>query len=247
MTTQKRMLSYHESKQLKHQLINDGTFKKYKAYRKEANRLKLIHSIDEIDEDTGVLYKVPSFEYYHIVEQLQQQLINEISPYGFHHCQQIEQNGYNRVGRLRKRMENMILSDDDTYFITFTFDDEHIDKSNDKTKRIMVSRVLREYATDYVANVDYGGTYEYIDNKGQLRTATGRIHFHAVANSSIDKDKWPYGFIDNYKVRKSTQEEKMNSLGSLPAYIDKFTKHAIKKTTNNLRPIYSRNTNREGE
>jgi len=242
MASQKRTLSYTESKQLKHQLINDGTFKKYKAYRKKCNQLKLIHSLDEIDDISGELYKVPTFEYYRIIEQLQEQLIKDISPFGFQQCQQIEQNGYNRVGRLRKRLANMLESDEDTYFITFTFDDEYLDKLSDKTKREYVSRVLKETATDYVANVDYGGDSEYIDNKGQLRTATGRIHFHALSNSPIEKDKWAYGFSSCFKVRKSTPQEKAESLGSLPPYLDKFTKHAIKKSTNNLRPIYSRNT-----
>lgn len=247
MTKQKHKLSYTESKQLKHQLLNDGSFKKYKAYRKKCNQLKLLHSIDEIDEYTGQIIKVPTFEYYNIVEQLQQQLISEISPFGFQQCEQLQNNAYQRRSRLRKRMANMIESDDDTYFITFTFDDQHIDKSNDKTKRVMVSRVLKATVTEYVANVDYGGDSEYIDNKGQLRTATGRIHFHAVANNSIDKDKWPYGYIRVDKVRKDTQEDKIKALGSIPAYIDKFTNHAMKKSTNHLRPIYSRNTNREGE
>lgn len=247
MSNHKRTLSYIESKQLKHQLLNDGSFQKYKAYRKLSNQLKLEHSIEQIDEHTGQLYKVPTFEYYQIIEQLQKELIDEISPFGFHHCQQIENNSYNRVERLRKRLANMLESDNDTYFITFTFDDEYIDKLNDKTKREYVSCVLKQKATDYVANVDYGGTSEYIDSKGQLRTATGRIHFHALANNTIEKDDWAYGFISSFKVRKSTQKEKMTSLGSLPPYLDKFTKHAIKKSTNNLRPIYSRNTNREGE
>lgn len=247
MTNRKHTLSYTESKQLKHQLLNDGTFKKYKAYRKKCNQLKLLHSIDEIDDITGELYKIPTFEYYDIIKQLEQQLINEISPFGFYQCQQIENNGYNRVGRLRKRLANMLESENDTYFITFTFSDEYIDKLNDKSKRVMVSRVLKETATDYVANVDYGGDSEYIDSKGQLRTATSRIHFHALANNSIHKDKWPYGFISCFKVRKSTPKQKMYSLGALPPYLDKFTKHAIKKSTNNLRPIYSRNTKREGE
>jgi len=247
MTKQKRTLSYKESKQLKHQLLNDGTFQKYKAYRKLTHKLRLEYLIEQIDEFTGETIKVPSFEYYDIVEQLEQELISEISPFGFHQCQQLENNGYKRVVRLRKRLANMLESDNDTYFITFTFSDEYIDKLNDKTKRVMVSRVLKETATDYVANVDYGGDSEYIDNKGQLRTATGRIHFHALANNSIHKHKWPYGFIKIIKVRKSTPKQKMYSLGALPHYLDKFTKHAIKKSTNNLRPIYSRNTNREGE
>ena len=247
MSNHKHTLSYTESKQLKHTLLNDGTFKKYKAYRKQCYKLKFKHSIQQIDEDTGQILIVPTFEYYHIIEQLKNELINEISPFGFYHCEQIENNGYNRVGRLRKRLANMLESDNDTYFITFTFDDEYIDKLNDKTKRVMVSRVLKEIATDYVANVDYGGTSEYIDSNGQLRIATGRIHFHALANNSLQSDKWAYGFSSCIKVRKSTQEDKLTSLASLPPYLDKFTKHAIKKSTNNLRPIYSRNTNREGE
>lgn len=243
MINHKAKLSYMESKELKHQLLNDGSFKKYKAYRKLCNQLKLKYSIDEIDEFTGQLYKVPTFEYYEMIEQLQEELIAEISPFGFIHCQQIENNGYNRVSRLRKRLSNMLQSDKPTYFITFTFSDEYIDKLNDKSKRVMVSRVLKETATDYVANVDYGGDSEYIDNKGDLRTATGRIHFHALSNGFIQSDKWPYGFITCIEVRKSTQQEKLISLGSLPPYLDKFTKHAIKKSTKNLRPIYSRNTN----
>ena len=247
MTKQKRTLSYTESKQLKHQLLNDGTFQKYKAYRKQAYKLKLKNSIEQIDEYTGQIMKVPSFEYTRIVEQLEQQLISEISPFGFQQCQQIENNGYNRVGRLRKRLANMLESDEETYFITFTFDDEYLDKLDDKTKRTYVARVLKENASEYVANTDYGGTYEYIDNSGQVRTATGRIHFHALSNSPIDKDKWSYGYSSCIKVRKSTQQEKLSSLGSLPPYLDKLTKHAIKKSTKNLKPIYSRNTKREGE
>ena len=247
MATQKHTLSYTESKQLKHQLLNDGSFKKYKAYRKQCNKLKLKHSIEELDQQTGELYKVPTFEYYHIIKQLEEKLINEISPFGFHQCQQLENNGYHRVTRLRKRLGNMIESDEPTYWITFTFSDEYLDKLNDKSKRVMVARVLKATATDYVANVDYGGDSEYIDSKGQLRTATGRIHFHALANNSIDKEQWPYGFIRVDEVRKSTQEDKLTSLGSLPPYLDKFTKHAIKKSTKYLRTIYSRNTKREGE
>ena len=247
MNKQKRTLSYTESKQLKHQILNDGTFDKYKAYRKQCNKLKLKHSFEEIEEDTGELYRVPTFEYYHIVQELENQLINEISPFGFLHCQQLENNGYDRVGRYRKRLAPMLESDDDTFFITFTFDDEYIDKLSDKTKREYVARVLKATATDYVANTDYGGTYEYIDSKGQLRTATGRIHFHALANKPIDKENWPYGFMSCIKVRKGTQEQKNYSLGALPPYLDKFTKHAMKKSTKYLRPIYSRNTKREGE
>ena len=247
MTKQKRTLSYTESKQLKHILLNDGTFKKYKAYRKQCYKLRLKHSIEQINEITGEIDKIPSFEYYRIIEQLEQELINEISPFGFLQCQQIENNGYQRVSRLRKRTANMLESDNPTYFITFTFNDEYIDKLSDKTKREYVARVLKATATDYIANTDYGGTSEYIDNNGQVRTATGRIHFHALSNSPIDKEQWPYGFSSCIKVRKSTQEEKAESLGSLPPYLDKFTKHAIKKTTKNLRPIYSRNTKREGE
>lgn len=247
MTTRKHRLSYSESKQLKHQLLNDGTFDKYRFYRKQCNKLKLKHSIEQIDEFTGQIVRVPTFEYYQICEQLENQLISEISPAGFIQCQQLENNGYKRVQRLRKRLKNMLESDNDVYFITFTFDDEHIDKSSGITKRRMVSRVLKQCATDYVANVDYGGESEYIDNKGQLRIATGRIHFHAVANKPIDSDKWIYGYSSCFKVRKSTQQEKINSLYSLPAYIDKFTKHAIKKSTKNLTPIYSRRTKAKGD
>lgn len=247
MTKQKRTLSYTESKQLKHQLLNDGTFKKYKAYRKQCYKLKPKYLIEQYNDLTGEIDKIPSFEYYHIIKQLEQQLINEISPFGFYQCQQIENNGYKRVGRLRKRIEPMIESDEDTYFTTLTFDEENLDKLDDKTKRTYVARVLKENASEYVANPDYGGTYEYIDNNGQVRTATGRIHFHAVTNKPIDKDKWPYGFSSCFKVRKDTPEEKLASLGSLPPYLDKLTKHAIKKSTKNLKPIYSRKTKREGE
>lgn len=240
MGNQKYTLSYTESKELKHKLLNDGTFKKYKAYRKKCNQLKLLYSIDEIDDTTGQLYKVPTFEYYEIIKQLENQLINEISPFGFHHCQQIENNGYNRVQRLRARIKTILENENPAYFITFTFTDEYINKLNDKSKRVIVSRVLKNKCSNYVANVDYGGDSEYIDNKGQLRKATARIHFHAVADAPIDKTDWPYGWMTCIKVRDETEQEKLDSIGRIPPYLDKLTKHAKKRSTNGLTPIYSR-------
>lgn len=235
-----KKLNYQQSKELKHQLLNDGSFKMYRQYRKQANLLKLNHCIVETDDITGQIVRYPTTEYYEIEENLRLSLIEQIGALAFKHCEQIDNNGYNRVSRLRKRLKTLLENEKGAYFITFTFNDEYLEKLNDKTKRVMVSRTLKDKCSDYVANVDYGGDSEYYDKKGQLRKATARIHFHAVSDNPITQSDWQYGYITCIKVRQETEKQRLNSIGSIPPYLDKLTKHAKKLSTKNLTPIYSR-------
>lgn len=63
-------------------------------------------------------------------------------------------------------------------FITFTFSDQAL-KTDEKTRRVYVSRCLRDLSKDYIANIDYG-------------TKSEREHYHAIIrlNGCRLKSKW---------------------------------------------------------
>ena len=130
---------------------------------------------------------------------------------------------YKRVQRIKKRIAN-IIEHNEAYFITITFNDNALSSTSEQTRRRYVSRWLKEYSNEYVANIDYGGR-------------NGREHYHAVVKFngiSLPKD-WPYGFIKVDKVRTSEADTKRVS-----KYISKLTNHAIKNTTKSKRILYSR-------
>lgn len=126
-----------------------------------------------------------------------------------------------RAWRLKKRVCKL-LSKGQCLFLTLTFTDSVLSSTSDKTRRVYVTRVLKEFSQYYVANVDFGAK-------------NGREHYHAiVVADSIDYDKWTYGAINGKKIRQ-TSEPKV-----LARYISKLTNHAIKETTKRNVLIYSK-------
>ena len=129
---------------------------------------------------------------------------------------------YKRVARLKERIREAVESGS-AYFITITFNNDTLSKTNEKTRRLYITRWLKTLSPFYVANIDYGKT-------------TGREHYHAVITSDQRPPKtWPYGFIDILKVKTTD-----NDTTRISKYISKLTNHAIKNTTKSKRIIYSR-------
>ena len=125
-----------------------------------------------------------------------------------------------RNQRLRKRISNIIECD--SLFLTFTFTDDVLAKTNQDTRQQYVRRFLKSISENYVANIDFGGKF-------------GREHFHAVCivSEKVDYTSWKYGALNGERVRKNS------SPLALAKYVNKLVYHATKETTAQ-RIIFSR-------
>lgn len=150
---------------------------------------------------------------------LQNNLINVLNE-----CSKINQASYKRVQRLRERISCMLTAGD-CIFITLTFNDNTLNNTDAKNRRVFVSRYLKTFKCKYVANVDYG-----------LRNH--REHYHALIQSSlIDLSLWrKYGNINVERIRLGDNYTNVK----LAKYISKLSNHAIKETTKRSCLIYSR-------
>lgn len=147
-------------------------------------------------------------------------LINE-----FLECFKINQASYKRTNRLKQRIENMLLSGN-CIFLTLTFNDETLNNTTSKQRRVFVSRYLKTFNCKYVANIDFG-------------KENHREHYHAIiCADSINYLLWnKYGAINGERIRnKDLQSDKTK----LAKYICKLSNHAIKETTKRSSLIYSR-------
>lgn len=129
---------------------------------------------------------------------------------------------YKRKTRLQDRISDM-LTRGDALFLTLTFTNEVLDSTSDETRRRYVTRTLKKFNCEYVANIDFGKKNE-------------REHYHCVISiSHMPRNFWPYGFSKIEKVRNCGADS-----ARLAKYISKLTNHAIKETCKQNRIIYSR-------
>ena len=192
-----------------HREVGQLSLKGYRLYQKEVN---------------GIYY--PSLNNYSFKE-LESELTNFVNLYGYTTLKvanNLNRASYQRTARLKERIREAVLSGS-AWFITITFNPETLSKTNEKTRRVYVSRWLKSLTPFYVANIDYGLKNE-------------REHYHAVITSDQRPPKsWSYGFVDILKVKTTETDTKRVS-----KYISKLTNHAIKNTTKSKRIIYSRQT-----
>ena len=212
-----KLLSKEQKQELKqiilenklHREAGELSLKSYRLYQMEVN---------------GLYY--PSLKNYSF-EKLTNEKVAFIKRYG-HTTLKIANNlnraSYQRTARLKERIREAVASGS-AWFITITFAPETLNNTNEKTRRIYVSRWLKSLTPFYVANIDYGKT-------------RGREHYHAVITSDKRPPKtWNYGFVDILKVKTTD-----NDTTRISKYISKLTNHAIKHTTKGKRIIYSRET-----
>lgn len=137
----------------------------------------------------------------------------------------IEHSSCKRAMRLRSRIESMLLNGQ-CLFLTLTFNDETLNQTSAETRRKYVSRFLKSFNCQYVANIDFG-------------KENGREHYHAVINASrIELKEWRcYGNINVERIRNNNIALSKTRLSK---YIAKLSNHAIKETTKRCCLIYSR-------
>lgn len=136
------------------------------------------------------------------------------------HMKALQVNRWKRNKRIREHLEAIISQP--ALFLTLTFTDEVLASTSQATRRKYVSRLLGAFKVPYIANIDFGDSKDYIDDKGNARKGTNREHYHAVIQiSKIDNKKWPYGNID-FKRVYNTNDLRM------ARYLTKLQYHAIK-------------------
>ena len=212
-----KLLTKEERQELKqiilesklHREVGQFSLKNYRLYQKEVN---------------GLYY--PTLINYSFKE-LENEFTNFVNFYGYTTLKvanNLNRASYYRTVRLKERIREAVLSGS-AWFITITFNPETLENTNEKTRRVYVSRWLKSLTPFYVANIDYGLKNE-------------REHYHAVITSDQRPPKsWSYGFVDILKVKTTETDTKRVS-----KYISKLTNHAIKNTTKSKRIIYSRQT-----
>ena len=192
---------------------NDNTFlKQSKILRNREIRAEMF--------DNGLYELIRKYQY----EEVPMETYNE-----WKHMKALQVNRWKRNKRIREHLEEIISKR--SLFLTLTFTDEVLSTTSQSTRRQYVSRLLGAYKVPYIANIDFGDSEDYIDDKGNARKGTNREHYHAVIQlSKIDNKKWPYGNIDFQRVY-NTNDVRM------ARYLTKLQYHAIKSPK---RLIYSK-------
>ena len=133
-----------------------------------------------------------------------------------------------RTYQLRKKIEK-ICSTGNALFVTFTFNDEMLQREEKNLIRL-VKKYLKEESRLYIANIDYGGK-------------NGRFHLHAIVLpklESLDLKKWrDYAKNSNINVKRVRINDQ-TSIKKLARYITKLTRHTIKENGKLERVIFSR-------
>lgn len=142
---------------------------------------------------------------------------------------ELEQSLHSRVqkcNRIKRRLVYLLTRYNYIWFITFTFDNNYINKC-DRTKKRLMQKVLDTHDFKYMLNIDYG-------------KQTEREHYHCIlgTNENIDVNN----FIQNYYPCFSLSIQCKKGKGDyirLSKYINKLTNHCIKATTKNRRMVYN--------
>ncbi len=173
----------------------------------------------------------------------------EQDPDAYSECEKIIKARYKKASRVRSKISQMLRNNETVVFLTLTFTDDTLRNTTDETRRRYVTRFLKSFASDYVANIDFGKN-------------NGREHYHAVANALAPLDSWSkYGFILSEYVKAPSDSTKPKSVPKrykdlppdeqrrlmsnddekrLSKYIAKLSNHAIKETNRRCVLIYSK-------
>lgn len=186
----------------------------YKSILLKKESVDLLKSVNRVERELAIHDHWNDYK-------LRNWLYNSIGCCGVLESIRIENAYRHKLNRLEKRISRIINNTEFACFVTFTFDEKHIN-SNDESKRKYVRRWLKKYCTDYVANVDYG-------------EKNGRIHYHAVvsADSKFDCHTWSYGAIKFKTIIR-------NDTKKLSQYVNKLTNHALKESATRQVLIYKR-------
>ena len=138
-------------------------------------------------------------------------------------------NRYHKTSRIKKMIIYMLSRRKYMYFITFTFNNNYINKC-DRTKKDLIKNVLNDVIDNdflYMLNVDYG-------------TTTEREHYHCLLatdylfNISNYLDLCYPCFTKTEQVRIDNKD-----ISRLSKYINKLSNHATKQSTHYNRIYYN--------
>lgn len=141
----------------------------------------------------------------------------------------INSNNKRRV-RCYDKIISLFRNYNSVYFGTLTFTDSVLSSTNQKTRRVYVSRFLKSISECYVANIDFGDKVKNPDSNE-------REHYHCLIAVDCKPCTWRYGFTKFKKVSISE-----TSGTCLSKYIVKLSRHALKQSANKKAPrlIYSK-------
>lgn len=135
---------------------------------------------------------------------------------------------YMKVSRIKKRLIYLLTRYDFIYFVTFTFDDQLINRC-DRTKRDLIKSSLLSFDSNikFILNVDYG-------------KKTEREHYHCIVATN-NNFSLSIHLKNTYPCFTKTElcNKKSSDLKRLSKYINKLTNHALKDSTKNKRIYFN--------
>jgi len=173
----------------------------------------------------GILsYALKHKDKYIDLEDLLKHCIDNNLKEEYFECMKINHAEYERTRRLKERVRAM-LSNGACVFLTLTFTDDTLAKTDEKQRRVAVVRFLKKYDCMYIANIDFG-------------SRNHREHYHALINCDCIRPRdWKLGALNLERVRLKDLETDMTKLSK---YVAKLSNHAIKETARRGALIYSR-------
>lgn len=140
-------------------------------------------------------------------------------------CEQMRNNATRQTKKIEDHVKFLMKQENtDLYFMTFTFNDETLEKTTSDTRRQKVRRLLNP-CNDYILNIDYG-------------TQNEREHYHAIVSlnqgtytktgqgrkTKIDLfNEYDYGFYSAEPIGTTEKDGE-----KLSKYITKLTLHSVK-------------------
>lgn len=142
------------------------------------------------------------------------------------------ESNYSRRTRCIDKTNSIVVSNDNVYFGTLTFNNDTLDKTNTNTRRKYVARYLKSISDNYIANIDFG-------DKEKNPQSNEREHYHCLIACAQPPFSWQYGFCKFEKVGNTDTDNL-----KVAKYVAKLTNHAMKveRTGKARRLIYSRAT-----
>ena len=83
--------------------------------------------------------------------------LTEHYPEKYEEARKLNKARYEKLRRVRKRIENMLNNCSTVVFVTLTFTDQVLTETTAETRRKYVARFLKASGGEYIANVDLSG------------------------------------------------------------------------------------------
>jgi hypothetical protein len=209
--------------------IEKGHYADYCKERFELNKKQIKARKEIINQCSESNLNASIDENLYLVQQWENK--NRNNPY-FDCSRYLFKSMNNRVTRITRRMFPKD-SNSRIYLLTLTFTNEVLASTNSHERRVKVSRFLKQYSSNYVANIDFGNDHVYFD-KNIKKTATQREHYHVLIDKDIRK-KWPFGESLS-KQLFNTRIDKVRTA----KYLVKLCLPALKNSKKRTRMMYSK-------